>query len=194
MHYMLWVLYGLPLLNENSSLFLLITGGFGLGVEAFFLTVFFINCGDEKNLRRYIVSRLLVKITCVVVIVLITVFAIKSSSGKQTFVGVICNISFINLMPKSHIISLIKALEPESTDEYIRPFYVQKVLEMESTDKYIPPFWLTFIGFLNYIAWTAFSLIDKIDFCILIINLLGTLSSGSQLYAYYKSTAKVKTE
>lgn len=74
---------------------------------------------DDAYVRWFILSRLMVGIIGVAVIVLITVYSIESSSPKLTFVGVIGDISFISVMIKIPLLSLVKLYLSSTYDQCI---------------------------------------------------------------------------
>ncbi|VVB11825.1 unnamed protein product [Arabis nemorensis] len=171
-HYMLCVFYGLPLVHKDGIL-LSTVSVFILLTKAIYLTTLFISCRD----KRYIVLKLVGVITFMVAIVLLTLFAIQSSSAKQTFVGVICVVSYFICSVRVPLSSIKTVVETKSVEHI--------------------PLRLYSLNFIGAVIWTAYSLTYIFDLYALIASGLGTLLCGSQLIAYAiynRSTPKVKTE
>lgn len=74
---------------------------------------------DDAYVQWFILSCLVVGIIGVVGIVLITLFSIESSSAKLIFVGVIGDISFISVMLKVPLLSLVKLYLSSTYDQCI---------------------------------------------------------------------------
>ncbi|KAL0862365.1 hypothetical protein Bca101_041483 [Brassica carinata] len=128
MNCMLWV-------NKDSILFTT-TNGAGMASQAVYISIFLFYCGGMNKLRRNIVLYLVAEVIAVAAVVLITLFAIQNLFGKQTFVGVICNIFNIAMYGAPSLV-------------------IPKVIETRSVE-YMPGM-LSFYGFINAGTWTAYS-------------------------------------
>ncbi|XP_021911153.1 bidirectional sugar transporter SWEET8-like [Carica papaya] len=126
----------------------------------------------KKKARKQICTWIPIELVATTIIVIITLTALRSTTAKIAFVGVIADV-FNVIMYASPTLAVKKVIETKSV-QYM-------------------PFWLSFAGFINAIVWTAYSLIHKIDLYILISNGIGSLWGLTQLiiYAIYcKSTPK----
>ncbi|KAL6615544.1 hypothetical protein ACP70R_037814 [Stipagrostis hirtigluma subsp. patula] len=165
---MLWVFYGLPIVHPNSILVVTING-IGLVIEAAYLIIFFLFSTNKKRLRM--VVALGVEAVFMVIVVLTVLLAAHTHERRSLIVGVLCVIF--------------------GTCMYAAPLTIMKKVITTKSVEYMP-FFLSLVGFLNGICWTAYALI-RFDIFVTIPNGLGAFFGLVQLilYAcYYKSTPK----
>ncbi|XP_050902978.1 bidirectional sugar transporter SWEET5 [Lathyrus oleraceus] len=155
-----WVFYGMPFVHPNSTLLVTING-VGFVFEVVYVTIFYIYATSKG--RKKILIVLLGEIIFLVVVVLITMFALHGSAKRSLVVGIICDI--FNIMM------------------YTSPLTIMaKVIKTKSV-KYMP-FWLSLANFLNGLAWTTYALLPPFDIYVLISNGIGAVSGLVQLILY----------
>ncbi|KAJ8449118.1 hypothetical protein Cgig2_004173 [Carnegiea gigantea] len=162
----MWVLYGLPFVHPNNILVVTINGT-GLCIEFVYVSIFFIF--SDWNKRKKIIIYLIVEAIFFLVVLIVTVYFIKTIKIRTIFVGALC-VAFNVIM-------------------YFSPLTVMRQVIKTKSVKYMP-FWLSVTNFLNGATWTAYAAI-KFDPWMVVPNGLGTVSGIIQLvlYAvYYKST------
>ncbi|XP_048135887.1 bidirectional sugar transporter SWEET5 [Rhodamnia argentea] len=162
----MWVFYGMPFVHPDSLLVITING-FGLGLELFYVGIFFIY--SPWNKRRNILLALLVELIFMVVVIVITLLTLHTTGKRSALVGILCIVFNIAM--------------------YTSPLTIMKKVIQTKSVKYMP-FYLSLANFLNGIVWAIYALL-KFDPYILIPNGLGSLSGLVQLilYAtYYKTT------
>ncbi|KAM5581615.1 bidirectional sugar transporter SWEET6b-like [Rosa sericea] len=170
-----WCYYGMPFVNPNSILVVTINGA-GLVIELIYLAIFFLYAPAKgrKKVTTYLVCEF-VFFAAIVAVTMLTISEHKTVMNRPlraVVVGIICDVFNVIM--------------------YSAPlFIVRKVIKTKSV-KYMP-FLLSLANFLNGCCWTAYALIGKVDYFILISNSLGAIAGASQLivYArYYKTTPK----
>ncbi|KAI4303626.1 hypothetical protein MLD38_039234 [Melastoma candidum] len=166
MNCMMWVLYGLPMVNPNSTLIVTINGA-GTLIEIVYITTYLINADNRKRLKVIAVAVMEVAFVLVVFLVILTV--VHTPERRSTIVGIMC-IVFACMM-------------------YAAPLSVMRLVITTKSVEYMP-FCLSLAGFANGICWTTYALI-KFDLFVAVPNGIGTLFGLAQLVLYgvfFKST------
>ncbi|XP_004306341.1 PREDICTED: bidirectional sugar transporter SWEET6b-like [Fragaria vesca subsp. vesca] len=163
-----WCYYGMPFVNPNSILVVTINGA-GLVIELIYIGIFFFYA--PKNGRVKVILLLVGEIVLFAVILVITMLTISEHKMamnrpyRAVVIGIICDV-FNVIMYSSPL------------------FIVRDVIRTKSV-KYMP-FHILLANFMNGCCWTAYALIGKIDYFILISNGLGAFFGLVQLIVYGK--------
>lgn len=161
-----WVFYGMPFVHPDSLLVITING-FGLAIELFYVSIFFIYSDWAK--RRKIIIALIIEAIFMAILIFVTLTFLHGTKDRSMLIGIVA-IVFNIIM-------------------YTAPLTVMKKVITTKSVKYMP-FYLSLANFANGIVWSAYALI-KFDPYILIPNGLGSLSGLVQLIlfaAFYKTT------
>jgi solute carrier family 50 protein (sugar transporter) len=165
---MLWVLYGLPFVHPNSWLVVTING-IGLAIEAAYLITYFVFAPSKKRAR--VLAVLGVEAVFMVAVVLGALLGAHTHERRSLIVGVLCAIA--------------------GSAMYAAPLTVMSKVVRTKSVEYMPVY-LSLVGLVNGICWTAYALI-KFDIFITVPNAIGVLLSIAQLIlygCYRKSTPK----
>ncbi|XP_004306335.1 PREDICTED: bidirectional sugar transporter SWEET4-like [Fragaria vesca subsp. vesca] len=161
-----WCYYGLPFVNPNSILVVTINGA-GLLIELIYLGIFVFYAPPKG--RRTVFNWLVPEFVFFVAVVVVTMLTISEHEMamnrplRAVVVGIICDI-FNVIMYGSPL------------------FIVKKVIKTKSV-KYMP-FTISLANFMNGCCWTAYALLGKVDYFILISNGLGAFFGLVQLIVY----------
>ncbi|KAJ0985838.1 hypothetical protein J5N97_004194 [Dioscorea zingiberensis] len=164
----LWVFYGMPFVHPNSLLIVTING-FGLVLEALYITMFFIY--GTRRLRLKMLGILLAEIAFMAIVILVVILASHTYQDRTKIVGSLCVIF--------------------GTFMYGAPLSIMGLVIRTKSVEYMP-FYLSLASFLNGIDWTIYGFIH-FDIFVVLPNGLGALLGLAQLvlYAcYYKTTPK----
>ncbi|KAF8081500.1 hypothetical protein N665_0881s0001 [Sinapis alba] len=143
----LWVLYGLPLV-QNDSILVTTSNGVGLVIEVIYLMVFFIYCEEESERKDITGACLGVEFGLLFFVYAYTFWILENVSARRKIIGVFCIVYTI-------IMHVLLALQTKFDGEQSR------------SCMYIP-FWFSIVNFINAGVWIAYSLIYKIDIYVLV--------------------------
>ncbi|KAK6947952.1 SWEET sugar transporter [Dillenia turbinata] len=169
---MLWVLYGVPVVHENSILVLTING-IGCLIEVSYLVLFVLYSDKKRRVMVLLIS--LVEVIFVGILAALVLTLAHTLKMRSLVVGILC-IIFNILM-------------------YASPLSVMKMVITTKSVEYMP-FSLSLAAFCNGLCWTAYALIPFDPF-VAVPNGLGTLFGLAQLILYatfYKSTKRQVAE
>ncbi|KAL6006945.1 hypothetical protein ACLOJK_032441 [Asimina triloba] len=156
---MMWVFYGTDYVHPHSLLVITING-IGMGLEMFYIAIFFA-FGNNRQRLRVVLILVVEFIFMGVVIALVIIFA-NTLSMRQMIVGILCIIF--------------------GTCMYGSPLVVMKKVITTKSVQYMP-LYLSLASFLNGVCWTAYALI-KFDLFMVIPNGMGALFGAAQLILY----------
>ncbi|KAL0923813.1 hypothetical protein M5K25_004591 [Dendrobium thyrsiflorum] len=162
---MLWVFYGLPIVQPNTILISTINA-IGVFVVIIYLTIFFFY--SPKEMRMKLLAILAGEVVLMAMVVTLVLTIVHTHDVRSLIVGILCIIFCVCM--------------------YASPLSIMMLVMSTKSVKYMP-FWLSFAAFLDGVCWTSYALI-KFDIFVLIPNGLGAILGLFQLsiYAfYYKS-------
>ncbi|XP_055819577.1 bidirectional sugar transporter SWEET4-like [Solanum dulcamara] len=164
----LWLLYGLPCIQQGAILIMTING-IGLAIETVYLMLFLLYSKRDKRMKVFFIF--LSEIVLIGSLAILVITLVHSHKERSTIVGTICMVGNILM--------------------YASPLAIMKLVIKTKSVEYMP-FFLSFFSFLCSISWTTYALI-RLDVYILTANVIGTVLGLAQLmlYAtYYKSTKR----
>ncbi|CAM6101384.1 unnamed protein product [Calypogeia fissa] len=159
---LLWLFYGSPLVKFRI-LVETITG-FGVGMEAAFLIIFFVFASDRKT-RVQVIMLVTSVLLFVAMVVSLTMAFVQEVSRRKTVVGVI-----------SAIVAVLMYASPLSI------MLVQRTVLMTKSTTCLP-FLLAIMAFLNAALWGSFAILGH-DLFIMIPSVLGAGLGVVQLGLY----------
>ncbi|WCJ26544.1 Bidirectional sugar transporter SWEET4 [Euphorbia peplus] len=165
---MVWILYGLPMVNPNSILVITING-IGTTLELTYVLLFIVFSDNKKRLK--VVLSLLVGLIFVAIVALLVLNLAHSHKKRSLILGTLA--CCLNIIMYASPLSIMKLVITKKSVEYM-------------------PFLLSFASFINASAWIAYAII-RFDPFILTPNGMGSLLSLAQLILYcmyYKSTKR----
>ncbi|KAL5989437.1 hypothetical protein ACLOJK_010328 [Asimina triloba] len=165
---MLWLEYGLPMINPHSILVVTINGT-GFAIELFYVLVF--SLFTDKSTRFKLLALLLLEMLFASGVAAFVLTVVHRHERRARIVG--CFSVFIT--------SLM----------YAAPLGIMKMVIKTRSVEYLP-FFLAFTSFVNGLCWAVYGLIH-FDVMIFIPNGLGALLGFIQLIlhaVFYKSTKR----
>ncbi|XP_057773586.1 bidirectional sugar transporter SWEET4-like [Salvia miltiorrhiza] len=165
----LWILYGLPMVQPNSTLVLTVNGT-GFVIEIFYLSLFLIYSVPKKRLR--LVAAVVTECFFLAALSLCVLLLVHKPKPRADIVGSMCMAGNVFM--------------------YAAPLSVMKLVITSKSVEYMP-FFLSFFSFLNGLCWTTYALM-KFDAFILVPNSIGSALGLAQLVLYatfYNSTQRI---
>ncbi|KAK4729381.1 hypothetical protein R3W88_022369 [Solanum pinnatisectum] len=165
----LWLLYGLPWIQQEGSLFIMTINGIGLAIDMVYLMLFMLYSKKEKRMKIFFI--ILSEIVFIGSLAILVITLVHCHKKRSTIVGTICMVGNILM--------------------YASPLTIMKLVIKTESVEYMP-FYLSFFSFLCSISWTAYAIV-RVDFYLLTANVMGAMLGLAQLmlYAtYYKYTGR----
>ncbi|KAL8471402.1 hypothetical protein ACS0TY_028888 [Phlomoides rotata] len=166
---MIWIVYGIPMLNPDGTL-IITFNSFGVLTQSIFLGIFSVYTKKNKY-KRLIPLLLLAGGAFVGIIAAIAFNCFHTTASRMRFVGIICDIFLISM--------------------YASPLsIVYQVWRTKSVG--FLPFWVCLAGFCNNICWLTYGFLKEFDLYIVIGSVVGAVFGFIQLCIYFYYAPKVK--
>ncbi|TMW87952.1 hypothetical protein EJD97_019223, partial [Solanum chilense] len=156
----LWLLYGLPWIQQQRSLLMMTINGIALAIEMVYLMLFVLYSKKEKRMK--ILFIILSEIVFIVSLAILVATLVHCHKKRSTIVGTSCIVANILM--------------------YASPLTIMKLVIKTQSVEYMP-FYLSFFSFLCSISWTAYAII-RVEFYLLTANVIGAILGLLQLMLY----------